>query len=92
MGLVYNAFSDNMLLNTWLQAMQTKFGDDADAMHEWLTKNISKTAADSPKEGMAESFAYYAGHGQLPGFLDVWGRHMIFKSGMKANPPAEEAP
>ena len=91
-AMVYNSFADNALLNTWVQAMQDRFGDDADAMDEWLTKNISKAAANSPKEGMAESFAYYANNLQLPGFLDAWGRHMIIKSGMKPNPPVKEAP
>lgn len=91
MAKVYNSFSDNALLNTWLQAMQTRFGDDADAMHEWLTKNISATAADSPEEGMAESFAYETSYGQLPGFLNVWGKYMLSPR-VTPLPPVEEAP
>lgn len=92
MALIGNRLADNVLLNTWLEAMQTKFGDDVDAMHEWLTKNISAAAAESPEGGMAELAAYYAYHGHLPGFLDVWGRNMILPSEKTPNPPVREAP
>jgi hypothetical protein len=83
---------DNALTNTWEEALLQKFGDNRKATREWLSKNISKTAADNPeKNGMAESATKFVMTGRLPGFLNDWGAQMLLPQGRKPSEPAPEA-